>query len=97
MADITNTGSATPTIEARPATVGRGSAFLSFVSRLFREKPLGAIGFVVCLIFLFAGIFADVIAPYGFNQIMPINRMKPPSWQFWLGTDNLGRDIFSRI
>jgi peptide/nickel transport system permease protein len=71
--------------------------FLSFVVRLFREKPLGAFGFIVCAIFLFAGIFADVIAPYGFNQIMPINRMKPPSALFWFGTDNLGRDIFSRV
>jgi peptide/nickel transport system permease protein len=75
----------------------RPSAFLSFIGRLFREKPLGAIGFVICMIFLFAGIFADLIAPYGFNQIMPINRMKPPSERFWFGTDNLGRDIFSRI
>ncbi len=66
-------------------------------ARLFREKPLGAVGAVFCLIFLFAGIFADVLAPYGYNQIMPINRMKPPSWQFWFGTDNLGRDIFSRV
>jgi len=49
------------------------------------------------MIFLFAGIFADVIAPYGFNQIMPINRMKPPSAHFWFGTDNLGRDILSRV
>jgi peptide/nickel transport system permease protein len=49
------------------------------------------------MIFLFAGIFADVIAPHGFNQIMPINRMKPPSAMFWFGTDNLGRDIFSRV
>ena len=71
--------------------------FLSFIIRLFREKPLGAFGFIVCAIFLFAGIFADVIAPYGFNQIMPINRLKPPSAQFWFGTDNLGRDIFSRV
>ncbi|MGY2849072.1 peptide/nickel transport system permease protein [Bradyrhizobium sp. USDA 4509] len=82
---------------AREGSVRRLNPYLEFFGRLFREKPLGAFGAVVCLIFLFAGIFADVLAPYGFNQIMPINRMKPPSWQFWFGTDNLGRDIFSRI
>jgi peptide/nickel transport system permease protein len=65
--------------------------------RLFRDKPLGAAGFVICLVFLFCGVFADFIAPYGMNQIMPINRLKPPSWEFPLGTDHLGRDIFSRI
>ena len=30
-------------------------------------------------------IFADVLAPYGFNQISPVNRLNPPSAKFWLG------------
>ena len=56
----------------------------------------GAIGGVVFLLFLFCGVFADVLAPYGMNQINPINRLKPPSWAFPFGTDNLGRDMLSR-
>jgi peptide/nickel transport system permease protein len=71
-------------------------AFVQFFVRLFRDKPLGAFGFVVCVIFLFCGLFADLLAPYGFNQISPINRLKPPGEKFWFGTDNLGRDVFSR-
>jgi peptide/nickel transport system permease protein len=67
-----------------------------FIGRLFREKPLGAFGGVVFLLFLFCGVFADVLAPYGMNQINPINRLKPPSWAFPFGTDNLGRDMLSR-
>lgn len=69
---------------------------LTFVRRLFREKPLGAAGGVVFVLFLFVGVFADFLAPYGMNQINPINRLKPPSWQFPFGTDNLGRDMLSR-
>jgi peptide/nickel transport system permease protein len=80
---------------ALPPRRKRG-AFVEFFVRLFRDKPLGAFGFVVCLIFLLCGVFADVLAPYGFNQISPINRLKPPSEKFWFGTDNLGRDVFSR-
>ncbi|MFA7503292.1 MAG: ABC transporter permease [Burkholderiaceae bacterium] len=74
----------------------RPNAFLAFVLRLFREKPLGAFGAIVFLVFLFCGVFADLIAPYGMNQISPINRLKPPSWQFPFGTDHLGRDMLSR-
>ena len=73
------------------------SAFLAGVVRLFREKPLGAIGAVIVLIFLFCGIFADWLAPFGYSQISPVNRLKPPSGRFLFGTDHLGRDMFSRI
>ena len=38
----------------------------------------------------------DVLAPYGMNQISPMNRLKPPSLAYPFGTDNLGRDMFSR-
>ena len=69
---------------------------LHFIGRLFREKPLGAAGAVVFVLFLFCGIFADVLAPYGMNQISPLNRLRPPSWAFPFGTDNLGRDMLSR-
>jgi peptide/nickel transport system permease protein len=69
---------------------------IRFLGRLFREKPLGAIGGVVFLAFLFVGVFAGLLAPYGANHINPIDRLKPPSWDFPFGTDNLGRDVLSR-
>lgn len=85
------------TAVAQPALAGRRSRPAGFVARLFRDKPLGAVGAVIFVLFLFCGIFADVLAPFGMNQISPINRLKPPSLAFPLGTDNLGRDILSRI
>src|SRR5258708_3239773 len=75
----------------------RRSAAVRMMVRLVREKPLGAVGAAVCLVFLFCGIFADVLAPHGVNQIMPINRFKAPSLAFPFGTDGLGRDVFSRV
>jgi peptide/nickel transport system permease protein len=67
-----------------------------FVRRLFRDKPLGAAAGVVFLLFLFCGVFADFLAPYGFNEIAPLKRLKPPSWDNPFGTDHLGRDVLSR-
>ncbi len=67
-----------------------------FWVRLWRDKPLGAAGAVVLLVFLVCGVLADSISPYGYNEIAPIDRLQPPSWQHWFGTDNLGRDMLSR-
>jgi len=93
MADV-----AFPATDSAAARFGRRlRGAVDFIWRLCRQKPLGAVGAFICLVFLVAGIFADFLAPYGFNQIMPIDRLKPPSWQHPFGTDNLGRDIFSRI
>ena len=70
---------------------------IALLYRLIREKPLGAAGAAVFLVFLVSGLFAAWLAPYGMNEIMPINRMKAPSLDFPLGTDYLGRDQLSRI
>ena len=86
-------------VVAQPQLLARRRArgpTMTFLGRLFREKPLGAAGAVVFVLFLFCGIFADFLAPYGMNQINPVNRLKPPSWAFPFGTDNLGRDMLSR-
>ena len=72
------------------------SGVMQFLVRLFREKPLGAAGGVIFILFLLCGIFADVLAPYGMNQISPRNRLLAPSWAYPFGTDNLGRDMLSR-
>ena len=51
---------------------------------------------MIFILFLLCGIFADVLAPYGMNQISPRNRLLAPSWAYPFGTDNLGRDMLSR-
>lgn len=75
---------------------GRAIPGWAFVRRLFREKPLGAAGAVLFALFIFCGVFADWLAPYGLNQISPLNRLKPPSLEYPFGTDFLGRDMLSR-
>ena len=73
------------------------SVFGEFFPRLIKEKPLGTVGAVITLGLLFAGVFADFLAPHGQNDINASDAYTPPSTEYWLGTDNLGRDLLSRI
>ena len=68
-----------------------------YLTRLVREKPLGAVCGSVVLLFLLVALFAGVLAPYGMNETWVGERLVRPSAQFWFGTDNLGRDVFSRV
>ena len=81
-----------------PPVAGLGEAMRrSLVGRLVREKPLAAVGGAVFLLFLFCGVFADVLAPYGVNETNLAQRLEAPSWAHPFGTDHLGRDVLSRI
>jgi len=65
--------------------------------RLVKEKPLGAFGGVMVLGLMLCAAFANWIAPFPYDETNVRQRLKPPGAQFYLGTDNLGRDLFSRI
>ena len=69
---------------------------VGFLGQLFKHKRLGAIGGSVLLMFLVAGLLAQWVAPFDFNQVAPMQRLKAPSFAHWFGTDNLGRDVLSR-
>jgi peptide/nickel transport system permease protein len=84
---------AKPALEHARSTV----RYFRTAGRFARRKPLGAIGGVIVLALLVITIFADRIAPHPYAVSIAGARMKPPSAQFWMGTDNLSRDIWSRV
>jgi peptide/nickel transport system permease protein len=62
-----------------------------------RRQPLGTVGLVIVLVMFAAGAFASWIAPYDPEANDFAAMMQAPSWEHLLGTDQLGRDIFSRL
>jgi peptide/nickel transport system permease protein len=73
------------------------SPFLEVWVRMVREKPLGLLGAFIVFGLLGVAVFAEVIAPYGYAQTSLLQRFQASSMEHWLGTDQLGRDLLSRI
>jgi peptide/nickel transport system permease protein len=65
--------------------------------RVARQNPLAAIGVVLVVLFVFCAIFAPWLAPRDPAHIDLPNRLDPPSVAQWCGTDELGRNICSRL
>ena len=68
-----------------------------FLRRLVKEKPLSIVAGVVILLLILVAIFADVLAPYPHDEVNIVDRMQAPSNRYLLGTDQLGRDLLSRL
>jgi len=62
-----------------------------------RRKPLGAAGGFVLAGMLALALLAGRVAPYDYDEADVYSRLKAPSEAHWLGTDNLGRDLLSRV
>jgi peptide/nickel transport system permease protein len=87
--------------QAKPA-IDRARSFagaraLMACARFAYRKPLGALGAVIVAALLVMAVFAERLAPYDYDETIRGARMKPPSAAHWLGTDNLSRDMWSRI
>ena len=71
--------------------------YLDVWVQMVKHKPLGTLGAVIVLGMLMAAVLADVISPYGFAQTSLRERFVTMSASHWLGTDQLGRDLLTRL
>lgn len=65
--------------------------------RSFRKSKAALFGLAIVTFFIIISIFGPLVAPSGMNDQLLSNKLQPPSAEHWFGTDDLGRDIFSRI
>jgi len=83
-----------PALEPRPAAVATPSQALWAV---IARKPLGAVSAALIGLIVLSAIFADVLAPYDPLAPQPQIRLASPSREHPFGTDDIGRDVLSRI
>jgi peptide/nickel transport system permease protein len=65
--------------------------------RWTRRYGLPAFGAAIVLIWVLLAIFGQAISPYPSDVVDVAARLQPPSWQHWMGTDQLGRDVATRV
>ena len=82
---------------AAPAVPHKRSFTRDLIKRLFRERPLGAWSGVIVVVLGLVAIFAEVLAPFPFSEIHLVDRLSGTTGTYLLGTDQLGRDILSRL
>ena len=75
----------------------RRSRLAEFFGRLVREKPLGTFCGIIVLLFILVAIFAEVLTPYPYDEMHAVDRLQGSSARYLLGTDQLGRDLLSRL
>ena len=88
------------TVPARVADFTEPVASISRVRALWdtiRKKPLGAASAMLLVVLVLTAIFADVLAPYDPLATQPEIRLAAPSWEHPFGTDDIGRDVLSRV
>ncbi|MDS9473324.1 nickel transporter permease [Sporosarcina pasteurii] len=65
--------------------------------RGFRKSKVAVVGAFIVLFFILLAVFGPLLAKEGINDQVMADRLQPPSAEYWLGTDDFGRDILSRI
>lgn len=79
-----------------PQKTWKDGAFFQFCHK-FAKRKTAVLGLIIIAIMVFCAVFAPILAPYDYTAVDPVNAFQSPSQEHWFGTDNLGRDIFSRI
>ncbi|QPC41736.1 ABC transporter permease [Kaustia mangrovi] len=85
------------TATGETVTGGNRRKALAGFAHQMGKNPLGILGAALVILMVASAVFAHLITPYDPTRIMVGPRLAPPSLEFLMGTDQLGRDVFSRV
>ncbi len=91
------TNSVLPTEEKLASQIGEAEGPLELMARLAAENKLAIISLIIIFLFVLAALLAPVLTPYRFDEMDLGHRLKPPSAEHLLGTDEGGRDVLTRM
>ena len=77
--------------------IPRSRSVLGDAARRFARNRLALIGLAIVSVIVFAAVFADLIAPFAYDDADIRQALQFPSRAHWMGTDDVGRDVFARI
>jgi peptide/nickel transport system permease protein len=86
-----------PETEAHNTTGRRQSKLLGHIVYVLKSNPVTLVAFAMFAMIVIAALIGPMIVPYDPLQSNSAAVFQPPSWQHWFGTDQLGRDVFSRV
>jgi oligopeptide transport system permease protein len=86
-----------PVVAQLPVRVPQQRTLWRDAARSFFKNRLAVAGLIIVSIFILCAVFADVLAPARYDRAVLSENLKAPSTRHWMGTDQVGRDLLSRI
>ncbi|MBK8046029.1 MAG: ABC transporter permease [Anaerolineales bacterium] len=93
---MSSTALSQPQPQAKPEKL-KHRTLIGDAARRFSRNKLAMVGFFLVCALIFIAIFANFLAPYPYDQINLKEALQFPSREHWMGTDDVGRDVYSRI
>ena len=78
-------------------TTARSQGRFEHLAYVLRENPVTMLAFVMFGLIILSAVFGPALVPYDPLETNAVKVLQPPSWGHWFGTDNVGRDVFSRV